>query len=68
MALAILCGILLHLHQLLVCPPQMLPSTPQLVVEKVVLTTEGSVPRLRMREGQASKPLDNHMPWMVDEL
>lgn len=46
----------------------MLPSIPQLVVEKVVLTTEGSVPRLRMREGQASKPLDNHMPWMVDEL
>lgn len=62
-------GCVAHLLQILVCPPQMFPSTPQLVVEKVVvLTTEGTFPRLRMREGQTSKPQGNHMPGMVDEV
>ena len=32
-------GHIVHLLQLLVCPLQMFPSTPQLVVEKVVLLT-----------------------------
>lgn len=46
----------------------MFPSTPQQVVEKVVvLAAEGTFPRLRMREGQTSQLQDNHMPGMVDE-
>lgn len=62
-------GHIAPLLQLLVHPPQTLPSAPLLVVEKVVvLTTEGNFPGLRMREGQASKPRDKHIPWMVDEL